>query len=67
MIGPGHTTRTTRSRSVSVAPCFRSIARIVDVRIARIAFDAIVVTRVIVIVVVVVVGECGRARKPLRM
>ena len=43
MIGPGHTTRTTRSRSVSVAPCFESIARIVDVRIARIAFDAIVV------------------------
>jgi hypothetical protein len=36
------------------------------VRIARIAFDAIVVARVIGIVVVVV-GECGRGRKPLRM
>lgn len=44
MIGPGHTTRTTRSRSVSVAPCFASIPLSKvdrDLRVnPRTAFDA---------------------------
>ena len=40
MIGPGHTTLTTRSSSVSVAPCFASISRIVNLRVnPRTAFD----------------------------